>query len=210
MRSDPAGPKPAKPSCRQASDGPRGLVSGEVLCEAGQTGPVWRVLRGALRLDLCTREGLRFVQIARPGDCIGLEQLAGVPIAFAARALVPTEVQACRFTTDEARRAALLEGMLQQQARIADLVTLRTGPARHRLQQLLLMLAEGAAGRASAEVADRDLPTIKDVAAIIDTSPETVSRVFGEFRRHHRLDARQRRGARFSPARLGEPMPARG
>ncbi len=201
---------PGIPSCRHAPESPRVLASGEALCEAGQPGPVWRVLRGALRLDLCTREGQRFVQIARPGDCIGLEQLAGVPMAFAARALVPAEVRACRFTTDESRRAALLEGMLQQQARIADLVTLRTGPARHRLQQLLLMLAEGGAGRSSAEVADRDLPTIKDVAAIIDTSPETVSRVFGEFRRHRLLDARQRRGARFSTARLGEPMPARG
>lgn len=197
-------------SSRQPTESPKALASGAMLCEAGQSGPVWRVLRGALRLDLCTREGTRFVQIARPGDSIGLEQLAGVPMAFAARALVPAEVQACLFTTDEARRAALLDGMLQQQARIGDLVALRTGPARHRLQQLLLMLAEDAAGRSSAEVADRDLPTIKDVAAIIDTSPETVSRVFGEFRRQHLVDARQRRGARFSPARLGEPMPARG
>lgn len=186
------------------------LASGALLCEGGQTSPVWRVLQGALRLDLCHREGPRFVQIARPGDYIGLEQMAGGPLAFAARAIVPAEVQACRFPTDEARRAAMLEGLLQQQARIADLVALRTGPARHRLRQLLLMLAEGSAGQAGVEVADRDLPTIKDVAAIIDTSPETVSRVFGEFRRHRLVDARQRRGARFSTARLGEPMPARG
>jgi CRP-like cAMP-binding protein len=37
------------------------------------------------------------------------------------------------------------------------------------------------------------------MAAIIDTAPETVSRILGHLRRQHLLDDRQRQVASFSP-----------
>lgn len=167
-------------------------------------GPVWQVEQGALRLDRVSREGARFVQLALPGDLLGLEVLAALPYAYSVRAVVPSRVRPRALSGDSERRLAMMEGLLQQQARIEELVSLRTGPAQDRMKHLILLLApEDAAGWQSDE-AHRALPTIKDMAAIIDTAPETVSRIFANLKRTQLLDSRQRQGASFSLARLRE------
>lgn len=184
-------------------DDTRSLATGEVLFEAGGVGSVWRLEQGALRLDRVDREGPRFVQLVLPGDLLGLELLAAYPYAYTARAIVPSSVQRHGLPSDGERRLALIDGLVQQQRRGEDLIRLRTGPAQDRLKHLLLSLApedtpwlgEGAACA---------LPTIKDMAAIIDTAPETVSRIFANLKRTQILDGRQRQSARFSLSRLRE------
>ena len=179
------------------------LASGDLLFEAGGTGTVWQLETGAMRLDREDREGPRFMQIVLPGDLLGVELLAAYPYAFSARAITPCTVRRRALAGDAERRLTLIEGLVQQQRRGEDLVQLRTGPAQERLKHLLLLLAPENTPWAG-EGASCPLPTIKDMAAIIDTAPETVSRIFANLKRSQILDARQRQSASFSLARLRE------
>jgi len=180
------------------------LACGDVLFEAGGMGTVWQLTAGALRLDRATVDGQRFMQIVLPGDLIGLELLAAYPYANTARAIVPSEARRRVLASDAERRLVLMEGLLQQQRRGEDLVALRSSSAQDRLKALLLMLAPEDDAPWMGEEAHTPLPTIKDMAAIIDTSPETVSRIFANLKRTQILDGRERQSARFSRARLRE------
>ncbi|MEK8045622.1 Crp/Fnr family transcriptional regulator [Ideonella margarita] len=184
-------------------DDPVSLDSGEWLFEAGGMGSVWQLDKGALRLDRNDREGQRFMQIVLPGDLMGLELLAAYPYAYSARAIVPCEARRRPLSGEAERRLALMEGLVQQQRRGQDLVALRTGTAQDRLKHLLLLLAPDDTPWAG-EGATCALPTIKDMAAIIDTAPETVSRIFANLKRTQILDTRQRQSASFSLSRLRE------
>lgn len=185
------------------ADDTRSLATGDVLFEAGGHGSVWQLTSGAIRLDRVDREGPRFMQLALPGDLMGLELLTAYPYAYSARAIVPSTLRRRTLAADAERRLALIEGLVQQQRRSEDLMALRGGSAPDRLKHLLLSLAPEelpwtGEGTACA------LPTIKDMAAIIDTAPETVSRIFANLKRTHILDSRQRQGASFSRSRLQE------
>lgn len=186
-------------TCQSQTDLDVRLASGAVLYDAGHPASGWRLESGALRLDCIGRDGPRFVQLVLPGDVIGLESLAGEVYAHTARAIVPSVVQPCAVSPSQCGEV-LLHSMLKQQTRMAEVMNLRTGPAQERLKRLLLLLwpedgSEGADGA-------RALPTIKDVAGIIDTAPETVSRIFANLKRTHMLDARHRQAARYSTTRL--------
>ncbi len=176
------------------------LACGEPLFEAGASGTVWQLESGAVRLDRMDREGPRFVHLALPGDLLGLELLAAYPYAYTARAIVPSSARQRMLPGETQRRMALIEGLLQQQRRGEDVVKLRSGPAQDRLKHLLLTLTpEGTPWTGEGTCA---LPTIKDMAAIIDTAPETVSRIFANLKRTQILAGRQRQGASFSLSRL--------
>lgn len=179
------------------------LASAEVLFDAGGTGSVWQLTHGALRLDRITREGPRFIQIVLPGDVMGLELLASSPYTYTARAIVPSRAQRLAFISDAERYQALVHALAQQQRRLEDLVRLRSGTAQDRLKHLLLLLAPAAPAWTD-EGTPCALPTIRDVAAILDTAPETVSRIFANLRRSQLLEDRQRQSASFSAVRLRE------
>jgi CRP-like cAMP-binding protein len=174
------------------------LDSGELLCEAGAVGVVWQLASGALRLDSANGQ---FMQLVLPGDMVGVELLAASAYAYTARAIVPSIVCYRPLSNDAERRMALLDGLIQQQRRLAELVALRTGPAQDRLKQLLLLMApdESAWDGGGARCA---LPTLKDMAAILDAAPETVSRIFANLMRTQLLDVRQRQSASFNVSRL--------
>lgn len=184
-----------------SKDSLRALSVGDVLFEAGSMGTVWQLETGAMRLDRITREGARFVQVVLPGDLLGLELLAAYPYTYTARAIVPSEARRRSLASDGERRAALVEGLTQQQRRGEDLVALRTGPAQDRIRHLLLLLAPQDTPW-SGEGQRCPLPTLKDMAAIIDTAPETVSRILANLKRTHILDARERQSAAFSLSRV--------
>ncbi|MCA6215321.1 Crp/Fnr family transcriptional regulator [Ideonella sp. B7] len=182
------------------------LAAGDVLAAPGAPGPLWRLKSGALRLDRLDPvdpAGGLFMQLVLPGDLVGLEGLAGEAAAYRVRAIVPSRVQRLPAGSVAERLHWMAEGLLQQQRRGEDLVLLRSGSAQDRFKQLLLLLAPEAAASAD-DVSAWDLPTLKDMAAIIDTAPETVSRILSSLRRTRLLDGRQRQTACFSPARLRE------
>lgn len=179
------------------------LDSGEALFESGATGSVWMLEAGALRLDRVDRGAAQFSQIVLSGDLVGLEVLASHRYGYTARAIVPCELRPRLLPTDDERRLALVAGLMQWQRRSSDLIVLRSGSAQDRLKHLLVLLTpEGAApGGHGAHCA---LPTIRDMAAIIDTAPETVSRIFANLKRARIVDGRRRQGASYSLAHLRE------
>jgi CRP-like cAMP-binding protein len=206
-RSDPSGRTQALTmyieTFHRGSESLTTLAPADLLFEAGGTGTIWQLESGAIRLDRVDREGPRFMQIALPGDLLGVELLAAYPYAFTARAITPCSVRRRSLASDSERRLALVEGLVQQQRRGEDLVALRSGPAQERLKHLLLLLAPDDTPWMG-EGANCPLPTIKDMAAIIDTAPETVSRIFANLKRSQILDTRQRQSASFSLVRLRE------
>lgn len=176
------------------------LDAGEALFELGDAACVWQLEAGVIRLDQAGRDGsVAFTQIALPGDLLGLESLAAFNHRQAARAIVPCVLRRRVLAGDAERRLAMLEGLMQAQQRCADVVALRTGPAQDRLKRLLVLLASAESDGGDGEWV---LPTIRDMAVMIDTSPETVSRILANLKRSHILEGRSRQGARFSLSRL--------
>lgn len=164
--------------------------SGHTLYFAGQQGQVLRLVSGAVRLDGHTDDGLVFVQLALPGDLLGSELQADLPYAFTARAVVPCVIRREPMLTPHTQG----EAWRQQHRRCVEALRLRTGPAPQRLRALLLLLS---ASTDVADGSDQVLPTLRDMAAMIDSAPETVSRILGGLRRCDVLQERQRKGARF-------------
>jgi CRP-like cAMP-binding protein len=141
-----------------------------------------------------------FTQLLLPGDLVGLEGLTGAA-GYQVRALVASRLQPLP------RRPwpgwpLLAEGLGQQQRRGEDLVRCAAAPRRSASSTSAAAGARGLA--AGGRCLGLALPTLKDMAAIIDTAPETVSRILGHLRRQHLLDDRQRQVASFSPTRLRE------
>ncbi len=66
---------------------------GHTLLTAGAVGPVWRVTQGVFKLERAGLEGQTLVQLAMPGDLIGVEALCAEPYAFSVVALVAAQAQ---------------------------------------------------------------------------------------------------------------------
>lgn len=186
------------------------LPVGARLYESGSLdGPGWQLLSGALRLDQggFGRESL--VQLALPGDLVGLEPLYGLPRRACATALVDCCLQ--KLHAPDARNTAAMSDMLaialnQQWHRAADMAGLRTGSAPDRVKRLLLLLHGDAR---SADVpgnppATHALPRIKDIAALVDSAHETVSRILTGLRRLDVLQERHPCSASFNRQTLDD------
>ena len=153
----------------------RTLESGQTLVEAGQHGTVWRVSTGVLRLERPGQDGTMLVQLALPGDLIGVEALCAQPQAYTATALVAAQVESLEITGELSHYATMAKGFLQQQRQTLDMVRLRSGPIQQRLAYLLTVLGKDQQGRV--RVVQRDeLPTLREMAQIVDSAFETVCR----------------------------------
>ena len=99
--------------------------------QPGDTGTVWRVRQGVVRLNRPAGAGRLPVQLALPGDLIGIEALCDQPYQFCAEAFTDCELEPVPLGTaaegDTLRQALLREVLLQQQSRSQDMATLRTG-----------------------------------------------------------------------------------
>jgi CRP-like cAMP-binding protein len=141
----------------------------EVLLRAGEPGRCWRIRRGTLRVERVTDDALTLIQLAGPGDGVGFEAWQAEPSACTVTAVTIAEVEP--WGDDEPARvlAALAH---QQQRQAVDMAGLRSGPARQRVARLLGLLARGR----GEPLERRALPQLKDLAAIVDSAPETVCR----------------------------------
>ena len=153
---------------------PMAVQRGDVIFAAHSTGPVWRVLSGAFRLDCPTGAGESLVNLALPGDWIGVEALCGAPYTCTVTALVDSEVQA-EVMVNLPRMEALAAVLRQQQRQMMDMVPLRSGSVVSRLTHLLGLLARRCDGEV-ASLSRGDMPRLKQTAQIIDTAVETVCR----------------------------------
>jgi hypothetical protein len=158
----------------------------------GPLGHGWLVVEGALRLDTDTSTGGP-VQLALPGDSVGFERLFEQASPYAARAVVPTRLHALPApaqATDGIERARRCAGH-------ALAARHRNGSVAHRPSPRSREVPAGVAGNARPGQDTHALPGLREIASIVDTSPETVSRVFSALRRMQLLDGRKRKRVRY-------------
>lgn len=155
--------------------GPIDVPRGKSLLSAGSTGPVWRVTQGVFKLERQGHDGPLLVQLARAGDLIGVEALCSEPYAFSVMALTTAKAQPMAMTPELDRNNLMVQGFLQQQRQSCDMQRLRTGPIAQRLAFLITLLGQQSDGRIL-NVARKDLPTLKDMARVVDSAVETVCR----------------------------------
>ena len=156
----------------------RALVLGECLFEPGPSGAVWVVEQGALRVDRITPQGVTFVQLAWPGDLLGVESLCAQPYSFRVTALGPSSVRAVDVSREPERHRVLAQAYLQQQARAVEAAQLRSGPVATRVGHFLAAWSR-ATGAITQRVRDVELPYLRDIAVIVDSAPESVCRALG-------------------------------
>ena len=151
------------------------VARGGTLLSAGAVGTMWRVSQGVFKLERQGQDGQILVQLAQAGDLIGVETLCAEPYAFTAVALVAAQVQPHVVSHDLDRYTTMAQGFLQQQRQTCDMHRLRTGPIAQRLAYLLTILGKQADGRVM-DVPRKDLPTLKEMARVVDSTFETVCR----------------------------------
>lgn len=150
------------------------LAAGQTLLNHGQRGPLWRVAEGWLVLLRPDEPEARPIQLAGPGDLVGVASLVDASYGESAVALTPVRADPALWL-DAAEQHALARVALRQQQRQAfEMSLVRSGTVRERLRHLLALLAPpgGALERQA-------LPSLKVLAQIVDSAPETVCRELG-------------------------------
>ena len=165
-----------------------------VQISAGEEVPVaapgcgWRLESGALRLHTAQSGAPEsLVSLALPGDLVGVDRLAGAALPLSGVAILPTKLSEFRPAQGDLPTTVNLAyiGALQ---RSADMVVLRGGSVPNRVRYLLLLIADN--HRYTTDVMAGSLPSLRDIADIVGSTRETVSRVLGNMKRndllHHR------------------------
>ena len=156
------------------------IKRGQVLVNAGEYGPVWRITEGLFRLERLGMDGLSLVQLGLPGDLLGVEALCTEPYAYTITAITTGQAELVDATHELSRFGIVAKAYLQQQRRTHDMMKLRGGPVNERLAHFLKLLARNVDG-SERELDRRDLPVLKAIAAILDTATETVCRELNAF-----------------------------
>ena len=172
---------------------PKGSV---MLVEGHGARGVYVLCSGRVKLSITSAEGKALiVRIARPGDLLGIHAtLAGHPYEATAETLAPSRVD---FIT----RKDLLILLEHQKSTGLGLaiaiskdftefvdharVLLLSVSAAEKLARLLLRLGDEFGERTSTGVRVRTMLTHEEIAQMIATSRETVTRVLSDFRRKH-------------------------
>ena len=188
------------------------LAPGEIVNDLAQ-GAIWRLQMGAVVLEgEGTDSGtVTPIGLAVPGDLIGVEWLLSSDTTLRARALTASVLQREAHDGAPGRLALLSQSIAQSRRQCADIVRLRSGSATDRVKQLLLLLSgvlpngtKGANG-ANGIVADIcELPPLREMAALTDSAPETISRVIGNLRRLMVLRDKLPSSVRVDRAALGQ------
>jgi CRP-like cAMP-binding protein len=162
--------------------GPIELDSGMRLRLGRDTG-LWRVATGLLTARHEVPIACACADaLLRAGDLIGLECLAGSEAGVEVCAMVPSTLG--RDDPSDAIDAfgRLAEGYLQSRRQGALLAAVRTGPVSGRVLRLLWLVGEaGGADEQGDEACE--LPSLRQLAAVVDSTPESVSRVLSDLRR---------------------------
>jgi CRP-like cAMP-binding protein len=151
------------------------VARGTALLQAHTRGPAWRVTQGVFCVEHPSAQGVGVIQLALPGDVVGVESWCHLAYAHTVTALTGGHAQPEAALTEADRAQALAATVLQQQRQMADMVSLRSGPVQARLERLLHMLNHRAGSRALA-LSRKHLPALKDLARVVDSTPETVCR----------------------------------
>lgn len=159
------------------------VARGRALLAPGQHATLWRIRSGAFLVERPTRDGPDVVALALPGDLVGLEALLGEPCTFGVSALLAGSARPESLGSDAGLARALGDAVRQQQRQALEMSQLRSGPVLERLQHLLDMLSRERGGA----IERKGLPTLKAIARLVNSAPETVCREL-----NHLLPARPR------------------
>jgi CRP-like cAMP-binding protein len=170
-------------------------AAGANLYDEGQAGDaIFTIRRGLVKLLHLSADGSpRILRLLGGGSAVGLELLDG-STDYRHSAVAANKVDVCRIPL--ATIAALEKGFpelirqerhrLQEHLDRADewIITMGTGPARQRIAHLLLFLSRYSANSNG----DIELLPGEDMAAIVGTSVETVSRIIADLKRRRLLN----------------------
>lgn len=169
---------------------------------AGDSGPMWRVIEGIVRLDGGTPDQLlRPVQLALPGDLIGIESLCGRDYQLSASAFTDCRLERVPLDAGRDREPLMQQALLQNQDRSRDMAALRTGTVSRRLAHLLHLMGVDwlpggglaqrgtGTGNGTGDSVRNALPALREVAQLVDAKTETVCRALAQL-----LPPRSRKG----------------
>jgi CRP-like cAMP-binding protein len=165
------------------------LERGDHALREGTVATPTMLISGALRVDQSDACGQRPVMLALPGDLIGLEGQQGRSAGYSASAIVSSVVLPLPTSLSaEVWRNVLMHSLIAQRERAAEVADLRCGSAPERIRKLLLLLSSQSRGGAGvspwqSNAPSCEQPTLVDMAALTDTSIETISRVISAMRR---------------------------
>ena len=163
----------------------RAFTRADPVWTAGDVGPLWRLTHGVLRLDrpvsALHNDAGSLVQLALPGDLVGLEALCAEPYRLSANAFTSVRMESVDTSSPLQREQWLQQAVMQLQRRSLDMTALRTGPVPERVAQLMRLLGHenhlGPDGSAALGDALRaTLPRLRELADVVDAKPETVCR----------------------------------
>ena len=168
----------------------------ETIYSIAEKATLWRVLSGVVRLDQLesdsetpTAPTSNLVVLAIAGDLIGVESLCQAPYSLQAQALTDVVLEAVTVQSTAHNHQLMMEALLQHPMRSHDMSRLRTGSVLSRMTHLLRMMGHepsilasaGADSNAIDAVALRNsLPTLRELAQVVDAKPETVCRTLAQ------------------------------
>lgn len=160
-------------------------ASNQSIFLAGEAGPVWRVVEGIVRLDRDSGPIRQPVQLALPGDLVGIESLCQRRYQFSATAFTACRLEPVRLGVDRAREPLLQQALLQHQDRCQDMAALRTGTVLQRITHLLGLMGLEWQPRDpvwgdNADAIREALPALREVAQVVDAKTETVCRALAQ------------------------------
>lgn len=147
---------------------------GRVLYGPNHPGRTWQLISGFVRIDRQGPDGeYHFSRLAMPGDWLGMEHLFGRSMGTQATTI--TEAILAQVPTPRTQQPTreLLDHLALVEYRGAQALSLRAGDAMERLLKLLKLLA-GPQASGSVVIS---MPTLQNMADILDIRPESVSRL---------------------------------
>ena len=161
---------------------------------------VWLLQRGLLMVQSLSRPGEAVRHLALPGDWLNLECLCDLPADTRITALMPSQLRPLAQAPLTDGHALVRHLLLQQRRWMDDMLALRTGSVEQRLGRWLELLSRAGGAAASSD----EVPTLREIATLVDAAPETVCRVLARLRAPDTAPDR----SRTRPARWHTPLPA--
>jgi hypothetical protein len=154
----------------------------ELILAAGHQGPAFKLVSGAAVLEDVSQGEPRFAGLALPGDLLGMARVPGHGALFSVRALIPTQVRGwAPHAAIQWDQGELLQHLLAQHHRTAEMMALRHGHTQERLLKLFELLDPGA------QASGLELPTLKDLSFVTGITGECICRELGRLRKDGRV-----------------------
>lgn len=167
------------------------LTSGETLSHLPPE-KVFRLEKGALRLDFVDGIGASsLIGMVLAGDYVGLDVLADPAIDLRYRAITPCQLAQVQVSA-QGLNEIMLHGLVTARLRSRDMVQLRSGTVVDRVRRLFVMIASD---EATGQEVLQSLPSLKEMADLLGSAPETISRAISQLKCLDMVSERRRHQA---------------